>query len=890
MLAPGTRLGVYEVVAPIGAGGMGEVYRARDTKLGRDVAIKVLPATLTNDPERLARFSREAQALASLNHPNIAAIHHVEDTDGGPALVMELVEGETLADRLERGPIPVDEALAIAKQIADAVEAAHDRGIIHRDLKPANIKLRSDGAVKVLDFGLAKLIEQGHSASELGVAAAISLSPTITSTAMTGVGVLLGTAAYMSPEQANGQHADRQSDIWAFGCVLYELLTRRPAFPGDTVSAVIARVLEREPDYAALPASTPTSVRRVIARCLAKDRRHRLRHIGDVIADLEDARRPEKPLPSTRKRPALLTAVPFVLAALVGALAAGFGMWETSPSGAARVQYLAVGADASERPWLAQTGSIAISPDGSEVAYLSVINGFRHLRLWSVDRGVAITLASDGLPGGPFFSPDGKWVAFYDEADSAIKRVAVQGGTAQTICRFTTSLRGATWMSDGTIVFGTSLPGAGLYRVVATGGQPIAVTTAGQLQNHRWPSALPGKRTILFTMYDRGQAQLAALDLDTGMQHPLPPQGSHARYTPTGHLVYASGANLWAVAFDLNGMVTKGDPVVVINNIQSSGIGLAEFDVSTNGSLVYLPAANIRRALGWVDTNGHMVEELVDGDIRYPRLSPDGTKVAFTAVGRTQNATDIWIRDLARGTEVRVTFDGQNQWPAWAPDGSAIAFGSNRATPQSIDLYSARVGFPGEPTRLADVDIGAPGSWTRDGTALVYTQLSSGRADSGSDVWIAPRSGAAPRSWLTTRFSEEAPRLSPDGRWLAYVSDQTGDPRVYVQPFPEGGRVIPVSTGRGSEPVWSADGTAVFYRDANRLMIAGIRNGEVIAPPRVIFTAPFEFDVNAVGMQNYDVSPDGRRFLMIAATDDARPTGRFVQNWFEELKRLAATK
>jgi serine/threonine-protein kinase len=882
----GSRIGSYEITALLGEGGMGRVWRAHHTALKRDDALKVLPDAFASDPEQLARFRREARVLASLNHPNIAHVHGLEQADGVQALVMELVDGPTLADRIAQGPIPVDEALPIAKQIAEALEAAHEQGIIHRDLKPANIKVRRDGTVKVLDFGLAKAMEPVGSSSDMSQVATVT-SPAL----MTSVGVILGTAAYMSPEQARGKTVDRRTDIWAFGCVLYEMLTGRRAFEGDEVSSVLARILERDPDYSAVPATAPASVRRVLRRCLEKDPRRRLRHVGDVLVELDETDEPNVGESGSvvRWRGRRLVAAVFS-SACIGGVLAGLVVWMNLRSGPMPAQYFAVGTVGAERPWISQMGSIAVSPDGRQVAYLSILDGLRQLRIWSVESGTAMTLVPDGLPAAPFFSPDGRSIGFYDEADSALKRVAVQGGTIQTICRFATSLRGATWLTDDTIVFGISMPGTGLLTVPATGGRPRQVTKVGDVQSHRWPAAIGPARAVIFTVYDAGQAHLAALNLDTGAESPVLPHGSHAQYLSSGHLVYASNGGIAAVQFDAARLAPTGDSVNLVERVQTSTIGLAEFDVSANGSLVYVPATSIRRAMGWVDRTGRMTEIVVPGDIRYPRLSPDGSKVAFAAVGRSPNAADIWIRDLRRGSEARLTVDATNIWPVWRPDGLGITFGSNRGTPGSFDLYDAAADSSGEPTRLADTSIGLPGSWTPGATTLIYTDLLSGTPDGNSDLWILPHDGGGPKPLLTTRFSESAATLSSNGGWLAYVSDQTGEPRVYMQAFPAGGRIVPVSTGRGTEPVWSRDGSALYYRDANRLMVVDIRNGDLLAPPRVLFTAPYDADINALGYANYDVSADGERFLMIGSSDDLRSPGLYVQNWHEELKRLVPTR
>jgi eukaryotic-like serine/threonine-protein kinase len=878
------RLGPYEIRGTLGVGGMGEVYRATDTNLKRAVAIKVLPESVATDRDRLARFQREAEVLASLNHPNVAAVYGLERSGGVTALVMELVEGPTLADRIAQGPIPIDEALPIAKQIAEALEAAHEQSIIHRDLKPANIKLRPDGTVKVLDFGLAKALEPASSASVNA-----SASPTITSPAMTGVGVLLGTAAYMSPEQARGKAVDTRSDIWAFGCVLYEMLTAKRAFEGDEVSLILAKVIERQPDFGGLPLSTPPSVRRVITRCLEKDVKRRLRDIGDVGADLDEAAQPTvaasfsaRP-PGTRPRSVL----PAAVGAICGGLLTGVVLWWVIPPSSTQVQYFAVGSQVGENPWTSQSGSVAISPDGGHVAYLSIRDGVRQLRVWAVDLGSSTTLVADGLPSGPFFSPDGEWLGFFDEADTALKRVPVRGGVAQVICRFATALRGASWGLDGSIVFAISKPSTGLLRVPASGGTPEALTSVGEIQSHRWPSILPGGRAVLFTTFEAGVSKVAVLNLDTGAQTVVVPNGTYARYADSGHIVFGGGGGLRAVKFDINRLETLGSPISIVDGLLTTAIGLADFGISSSGSLVYVPAGDQERALGWVDRSGH-ITPLLEGDVRYPRLSPDDTRVALAMQGRAGPGIDIWIHDLARGSAARLTFEGQNLWPVWTPDGAVIAFGSNRTTSGSFDMYSVAADFSGEARRLADTAIGLPGSWAPGAKTLVYSEFPAGNADGNADIWMLLANAGEARPFLATRFSERAPRLSPDGRWLAYVSDHSGESRVYVQPFPNGGQVFPVSTGRGTEPVWSRDGSTLFYRNANQLLEVNVTAASTftIGQQQVVFTGAYDADLNSVGQANYDVSLDGERFLMVGGSEEVRPPALYVQNWFEELKRL----
>ena len=822
-LSPGTRLGHYDVTAKIGEGGMGEVWQARDTKLDRDVALKVLPEAFTSDPDRLARFEREAKVLASLNHPNIGSIYGLEEAEGVKALVLELVEGPTLADRIKQGAIPIDEALPIAKQIAEALEAAHERGIIHRDLKPANIKVKGDGMVKVLDFGLAKALEPEAGGDP-------SQSPTMTAAA-TQMGMLMGTAAYMSPEQAKGKTADRRADVWAFGVVLYEMLTGKRLFEGATASDTLAAVLRAEPDWDVLPRDTPTAVRRLLRRCVERDPKRRLQHVGDVRMEVEEAlttpaSEQVTPVPVAPQRVGWRRPLPWVVGALVGSLVTGVAVWSATRPAPPRVQRFTLLAEQTTEPLSisAASGTVAISPDGQRIAYITAGAGVSQLHVRSVDQLTPATLVSGGVSFDPFFSPDGEWVAFFDLSSRALKRVSVNGGPVLTIAILPGNLRGASWGSDDTIIFGTLSSDNGLWRVPAGGGDPEPLTTpdpAQGEQNHLWPEILPGGRAVLFTIIASPieNSLIAVRLLETGEQKVVVRGGSQPRYVPTGHLVYGVAGTLWAVGFDLEHLETIGDPVPVLDGVLTGGFGTIFFRVSENGSLVYVPAgATPRPTLGWVNREGQMTP-LIEGEAIYgtPRLSPDGTRVAFGML-RESGEPDIWIRELERGSDTRLTVEGVNLYPAWTPDGATVTFGSDRAG--DFDLYSKRADLSGEAERLATTASDSiPGSWSPDGQTLVYYEVNlSGTA---RDIWTLLL-GGDPAPFLVTAFNERAPRLSPNGHWLAYVSDQAGEDRVYVRPFPEGGRVIPISTGGGTEPVWSRDGRELFYRDGNQLLVVDV--------------------------------------------------------------------
>jgi Tol biopolymer transport system component len=848
---------------------MGEVYRAKDSNLGRDVAIKVLPDTFAQDPERLARFEREARVLASLNHPHIAAIYAIEEANGVRALVLELVEGPTLADRLSQGTVPVDEALAIARQIADALEAAHERGIVHRDLKPANIKLTPDGAVKVLDFGLAKAFDtSGHR----------SQSPTVTGTR---AGVILGSPAYMSPEQARGQTVDRRTDIWAFGCVLHEMLTGRTAFAGDTVSDTIARVLEREPDWTRLPKRTPAAVRRLLRRCLEKDPRQRLRDVGDARLDLDEvvASGSETGVgPTLRDRlPWMLTAVAIGAASVLGVL-----VWWLStrvPDTAAPVTRTTVTLPANhELDTRGRAAPLALSPDGRRLAYVARNAGRIQLYVRDLDAFEAHPIAGTDGAHYPFFSPDGQSVAFFTEG--RLKRVSIRGGSPITVCDVPVVGRGGTWGADGTIVFD---PGdSGLMRVSASGGIAERVTSRDPEMDARdlsWPQFLPNGRSLLATA---GGDTLVALSLDTATWQRLG-RGHQAQYVPSGHLVFHAPSvregELQAVRFDVEPLATRGEPVSVLDGVfRSEAGGGAYFAFAASGTLVFAPGGHAR-TLVRVDRTGRRMPLFEDRrGFRFPKVSPDGRQVAVTIDPRP---SQIWIYDLARRTGRPVARDGHNILSAWTPDSRAIAYYS------SGDMYlrAADASSEAQPL-LARGRAQYPNAWSRNGRLLIFED---DHTTNRSDIWVMPL-GGEPYAVVATRAHEYYPTLSPDDRWLAYMSDESGSPEVYVRPFPnvDAGKWL-VSAGGGGFPVWSPSGRELFYLNGTTMMSVSVATDGATfnaGAPELLFRGPFE-----TGSPNFDVSPDGTYFVMVEADADATPTQiQVVFNWVEELKRLLPTK
>jgi serine/threonine-protein kinase len=914
-LKAGARVGPYELLGELGAGGMGEVYRARDTKLGRDVAIKVLADAFTLDPERLARFKREARLLAALNHPHIGAIYGVEEADPSPgsgpavrALVLELVEGETLADRIAKGPIPLDEALPIAKQIAEALEAAHEHGIIHRDLKPANIKVRADGTVKVLDFGLAKALDPSPSATD------VSQSPTITSPAATRMGVIMGTAAYMSPEQAHGKAVDKRADIWAFGCVLYEMLTGTHAFAGDDVTDTLATVLKSDPDWSGLPADTPLAIRKLLRRCLEKDPRRRLPDIGSARLEIDDAQpRPSehvvptpKPHPSGWRR-----VVALATPALVGSLVTGTAVWlvtrPVSPA-APRVMRTTITPSAAAPLTIVGGGrDLAIAPDGLRLVY--VASNATQLLVRRLDQLVPTALTGLGVPLQPVFSPDGQWIAFFD-GNAALKKVAVTGGPAVMLSPTKNAGGGATWSPDDTIIFATVAPSTGLLRVGASGGEPEVLTTPDDAQgevDHGWPEVLPGGDAVLFTVFMNGgieQAQVAVLDLRTRSRRVLLRGGSHAQYVAPGYLIYAVAGTLRAVAFDLARREVTGSPVPVVEDVVIKPFGAVDASVAADGTLVYVrggPVGTPRRTLVWVDRRGR--EEAAAAPARgyrYPRLSPDGMKVAVEV--QEEQGSDIWIWDLARQALTRFTFDpAQDIYPVWTPNGRRLAFRSTRAMPANV-FWQAADGT-GAVERLTETpNEQAPYAFSPDGTRLVLRE--DGPKTGGDLVVLALDGERRVTSLIQTTFNERNGEISPDGRWLAYESDESGQEEIYVRPFPDvNGGHWQVSTGGGSEPLWARSGRELFYRGSDTALLgvavavegsASFRTGK---PVRLVEGRYYAgAGSGAAPGRTYDVSPDGLRFLMVKEgggadqTAAAPPSIVVVQHWVEELKRLVPTR
>ena len=911
VLAAGLRVGPYEIVGPLGVGAMGEVYRARDTKLQRTVALKVLPERFALDPDRLARFTREAHVLATLNHPNIAAIYGIEEgpPEGGPydagvgagiswttpALVLELVEGPTLAERIAHGPIPLTEAFSIARQIADALDAAHEKGIIHRDLKPANIKIARNGVVKVLDFGLAKVWD-GAPHSDLAA------SPRLTAAAL-GEGTVLGTPTYMSPEQARGQSLDRRTDLWSFGCVLYEMLTGRAPFGGDTISDTLAAILEREPEWDLLPPAVPTAVRTLIRRCLEKDGRQRVADISvaqfvlDDLASVASATAPGSraaiaPRPARWRRMAILSSTWLVGAAMAGS-AVWFAVRSTAPPRVSRLLITppdgaALSLDGSGR-------RLALTPDGTRVVYVGADGTALFVR--ALDQLNATSLTGLGEPYGPFVSPDGEWIGFF-EAVTALKKVAITGGPAVTLGRLDGTALGASWGADGTIIFATINRTTGLWRIAAAGGEPTVLTRpnrAGGEDDHLWPEILPGGQAVLFTITATtgglDQAQVAVLDLRTGTQTVLIRGGRDAHYVSSGHLIYFAAGTLHTVAFDLARLAVVGPPMKVLPEVKA---GPARVAVAPEGTLVYASgegSAAPARSLVWVDREGRETAILAPPrNYAFPRLSPDGTRLALYI---PDQEVDIWLLDLARATLTRATFDpGVETFPVWRPDGRQLLFSSTRTG--TVNLFAQAADGSGDVTQLlASPNIQHATSVTPDGTRLVFTETTPTR---GPDVMQLRLDGThAVTPLVQTPFSERNAEVSPDGRWLAYEANDSGRFNIYVRPFPDvSSGYWQVSMDGGTRPLWARSGQELFYLSATgALMRVGVAAGATWAATAStkLFEGPYGASANQSG-RTYDVAPDGKRFLMIKAGGSADQTPVpaslvVVQNWTEELKRLA---
>jgi serine/threonine-protein kinase len=893
----GQTLGQYQIQEQLGAGGMGVVYRAADSRLGRDVAIKVLPTAFSKDPDRLARFEREARLLASLNHPNIAAIHGLQEAEGVPYLVLEYVAGETLAQRLARGPLEIFEACAICRQIAEALEEAHDKGIVHRDLKPGNIMITPAGKIKVLDFGLAKALQAGSSDADF------SQSPTLTAESITQ-GKVLGTAAYMSPEQARGKLLDKRTDIWSFGCVLYEALSCRRAFAGQTMSDSIAAVLTREPDWQALPKTTPEAIRRLLRRCLQKEPQRRMRDIGDARIELEETLAEPSQAAETDTaagHSARYSILPGVLCVIAGAVLMGLLVWNLTPRQPPPVvARFAVPLPQGEILHTT-TNSIAISPDGTRVAFTGNRDGRTQVYLRQI--GQLEVKPIEGAIGGagPIFSYDGQWLAFHHIGSRTFKKVALSGGAAVTMFPYEAGGDGS-WERDGTIVYHGQYPGA-ILRTAATGGATTALTRLevnNEEKLHTCPQLLPGGKILLFSSVRSGMetyddARIEAEVLSTGERRVLVEGGICGQYFPTGHLVYARSGTLLAVAFDPQKLTVSGSPVVVLQGV-SMGLttGTAQFALSASGTLAYGAGTALggNRTLVWVDRKGNVERlRLPPRCYLHPRISPNGQRIAVEVEGPTH---DFYVYELGRGTLTRMTLDGSNHWPVWTPDGGRISF--RIWGPGGFTMWWMPADRRAAPERLTSIGImQSPASWSPDGKVLAFTQVSP---DTGADVYVLPLDDTQrrPVPFARTKFAEGSPKFSPDGHWIAYTSNEAGRNEIYVQSYPGPGPKIQVSTEGGSDAVWKPGGGELYYRNHAKMMAVSVNTNPsfVAGAPQLLWEGVYaEGTSSACGppgptSSNYDVSPNGERFLMIkdSETDSVATQVNVILNWSDELKRL----
>jgi serine/threonine-protein kinase len=901
LLTPGTRLGPYEILSPLGAGGMGEVYRARDTKLGRDVAIKILPEQFVADGERVARFEREAQLLASLNHPHIGTIYGLEQSDATRFLVLELVDGESLATRIARGPVPFTEARRLARQIVDALETAHDKGIVHRDLKPANIMLTADGVVKVLDFGLAKHDPPVAS----GQSGGLTHSPTLTLQA-TQAGVILGTAAYMSPEQAKGRAADKRSDVWAFGCVFYEMLTATSPFSADDLSETLAYVITREPDWTRLPNDVPASVRALLKRCLDKDRKTRIADISTARYVMDEATDVVRPGVATNPPPAASRSAILALAGAAIVIAAAVATWailrpRVAPPQPPMRLSVELGADMAVTPLGA---NIQISPDGQTLAFVGQKDsGVPQLYLRRLDQLQATMLAGTDDANNPFFSPDGKWIAFF--AGRKLKKIATTGGPAVTLCDAPAG-RGGAWAEDGTIVFlPNNGPGVNLVRVSSAGGTPEPLTApANPLAEgevtQRWPQMLPSGRGVLYTASNVASgfanANIVVQPLPSGARKVVLHPGFYGRYLPSGHVVYVQNGTLFAAPFDLDRLETSGPSVPVLEGVASNAAGAsagaAQMSVSSNGTLAYLAGASINGfPVSWMDRAGNISTLRATPSIwTNPAFSPDGRRLALEI---TDPTTNLWVHDLARDTLERLTFDASDSArPVWTPDGRRIAFAATRADSPAFNLFWRSADGTGEVQRLTESkNLQFPVSWHPSGRFLAFTEIRPGTSE---DLMILPIDGGMPgkpTTFLATPAAELEPTFSPDGKWIAYASTEAGRAEIYVRPFPGPGGKWLISSDGGAQPMWSRTRHELFFvsPDQHIMVVPYAIEGDSF---RASKPQPWS-DVRFVPRQrqrSVDLHPDGNRFAIAAAGAAQTKQDKVVLilNFFDELTRVAA--
>jgi serine/threonine protein kinase/Tol biopolymer transport system component len=874
----------YEITAEIGKGGMGEVYQAKDMKLGRDVAIKVLPEEFALDTDRVARFQRKAKLLASLNHPNIAAIYGLEESEGIHFLVMELIEGETLKDRIKSSHIPVEDALKLSLQMAEALEAAHEKGVIHRDLKPANIKVTPDGKVKILDFGLAKAYAGDQENVNLAD------SPTI-SAAATQQGVILGTAAYMSPEQAKGKSVDKRADIWAFGVVFFEMLTGRQLFTGETASETLASVMKSEPEWDSLPPNLHSRIRLLLERCLEKQPKDRYSGISDARVDIQKVLADPSGLfvqtvTTAKPRKKRQFGIPWLSAALVlGGIIVGMAVWYLKPLEARRVVRFEYHPPENQKYNSYQSGNapLAVSPEGSHFVY-GTPNG---LYIRSVDHLDSRHIAgTDGNSVQVFFSPDGDWLGYWDKEEKELKKVAISGGAPVALCD-TEYILIPSWNADDTIIYGSF--GRGLMRVSADGGTPeTLIEVEGDLLYD--PQILPQGKSVLYGLYQNNISKIVVKSLESGETKELF-EGEYPCYLPTGHLVYRLAGDLFAVPFKPETGEVKGGPVSIVK-------GVGSFSISDEGTLVYIPSRSgtteAKSTLVWIDREGK--EEKLSaqsGDYRTLSISPDGTRLALEY--NSGGNYDIWTWDLVREIMTRLTFDeAAESDPLWTLDGQRIVFWSSR---EGGGIYWKEADVTGEAEHLISIPDRTtwPLSWSRDGKALILEEAD--RINTTRDIAMLLMEDDRKRiALLQEKYNEQYPQISPDGQWLAYQSDESGKNEIYVRTYPDvNKRRWQVSTSGGKGPRWSPDGRELYYLNGSAVMAVSVDIKPTFDPgkPEILFQGT-NFLSSVTGWVWWDIHPNGKKFLMIKPTDitgeaseaaNLQPKIVVVLNWFEELKQ-----
>lgn len=888
----------YRVGAQLGQGGMGVVYQATDTRLGRQVALKLLHDSSVSDPGRLARFEREARLLAALNHPNIGSIYGIEHDGGRSFLVLEYIPGDTLSERIGRGAMPVREALEVARQVAHALEGAHEAGIIHRDLKPGNIKITPEGGVKVLDFGLAKAQVGASDESDTLVRPDMAID-------VSQPGVVMGTVAYMSPEQASGKPVDHRTDIWAFGCVLFEMLAGKLTFPGTSTTEVLVGILDREPDWNSLPPATPDNIRSLLRRCLSKDARARLHSAADARLELEEtlAGKITSPL-VVQPRPSRARWAPAVAIAIaVAGVASSAWMWmrKTAPV-SPRVVRFAVDLPEGSRLRPSWDEHMTFSRDSSTLFY--PVNDppplVMHARRLDAAQGGAVE-DMKGL-SRPLYSPDGRWVVLADIQKGQLVKRPLSGGAAIPIARLEMPFRGD-WGTDGYIYWTNQLMGP-MIRTPQDGGPnetviPLDESTGERTQ--RFVRVLPGGKALIFTSatadiesYD--DARIDLFDLTTKKRKTLVQGGTSARYSPSGHIVYARAGSLYAVPFDLGKLEVTGTPVKVLDGVlMSTSIGAVSYDISPQGDLAYAagPAENGERMLYWVDRKGNAKAlPLPPRPYLNPRISPDGKQLAIEVEGANH---DLYVYDFEREVMSRLTNDGVSHAPIWSPDGSHIAFRTWIGGKMKVAWMPSDRSAP--PQRLVGTDTWQSAvSFSPDGKYMTFDNM---ERPGDANVWVLALGGdRKARPFVETKFSEGGAKFSPDGHRIVYCSVESGKPEVYVQEWPGPGRKVQISSEGGIDPVWRRDGKEIFYRNGSRMMVVPISLQPEFRPgkPELLWTADYMFGLSSsCGLRgptitSYDVTPDGQRLLMIKDNDSKLFATKIVVvvNWAEELKRLMA--